>query len=168
MHHYETITEIVETHFNHGCTTEDENEKELQAKPKSAPEPDNVYDHLHETSLGPGLGVQQTTQTKEQFGRCKPTNLSHNELTSGLGLFPDHEYFHLIHTDTFGKRPATERDGNLTTPPKRRWEISRDRLKLDRTIGCGQFGLVKKGLALNVTKNGGWVPVAVKTSDDIG
>lgn len=167
--HYETITEVLELHFNHGYT-KDAEESSGNGQPErsnSVPEV-HVYNHLHETSLDSGLGLQQTPKKTKQVGQVKPIKQCQKEMKSGLGLFPNHEYSHLIHSDSFSERQSPVPNEYSTIPSRCQWEISRDRLKLHRTIGCGEFGLVKKGLALNVNQKAGWIPVAVKTLNDNG
>ena len=144
-------------HFNHGFSTDDE---KGSLKQTSIHGYNSVYNHLYETSLGSGLDVQQTPKIT---GHAKPTKLGHKQMESGLGMFPDHVYSHLIHGDSLNKRLIPVPNASFTVPSKCHWEIPRERLQLKRTIGCGEFGLVKKGLALNVSRNGGWIPVAVKT-----
>ena len=167
--HYETITEILEMHFNHGYAkdAEEGSGNGQPEKPNSAPE-GHVYDHLYETSLDSGLALQKTQKNTKQVGQAKPTTNGNKELKSGLGMFSNHEYSHLIHSDLFRERQPSVTNEYSTIPSRCQWEISRDRLKLQRTIGCGEFGLVKKGLALNVNQKGGWTQVAVKILNDNG
>lgn len=150
-------------HFNHGYTTEEGKklEKEQSVMPNSGR---NVYNHLHETTLDSGLlDEQQITAQTKQVKQVNPEKLGQRELKSGLGMFSNNEYSHLIHADSFVKWQSPIPSDYSTIASNCLWEICRDRLELQRTIGCGEFGLVMKGLALNVNKNGGWVPVAVKT-----
>ena len=163
--HYETITEILEMHYNHGYTTVDE--KGFENEKLSALPGYNVYNHLYETPLGSGLNLQKTPKKTNDIEQIKPDKLGQKELKSGLGMFPNNVYSHLIHGDSLNNRQYGV-NGTVTVRPKSQWEISRDRLKLEKTIGSGEFGVVKKGLALNVNKSGGWVRVAVKTLNDNG
>ncbi|KAM7442955.1 hypothetical protein ABFA07_008214 [Porites harrisoni] len=142
--HYETITEIVETQLNHGFTMADEkiSGNDYTLKQPAIPGYNAVYNHLFETKTGP----------------MKQTNLE-----SGLGMFPNDVYSHLIHGEPFtDKREHKVLNRSVPLASKSEWEISRERLQIKGTIGHGEFGLVKKGFALDVSKNGGWVPVAVK------
>ena len=153
-------------HYNHGYTTEDE--KGFKNEKLSSLPGYNVYNHLFETPLGSGLNLQQTPQMKKDIELINPNKQGQQkELKSGVGMFPNNVYSHLIHGDSLNNRQYGV-NGTVTVLPKRKWEISRDRLKLEKTIGSGEFGVVKKGLALNVNKNGGWVRVAVKTLNDNG
>ena len=148
--HYETITEIVETQLNHGFTMADEkiSGNDYTLKQPAIPGYNAVYNHLFETKTGP----------------MKQTNLE-----SGLGMFPNHVYSHLIHGEPFtGKREHKVLNRSVPLASKSEWEISRERLQIKGTIGHGEFGLVKKGFALDVSKNGGWVPVAVKMVNENG
>ena len=120
-------------------------------KQHAIPGYDRVYNHLYETKTG-------------------TTNVDTIRMESGLGMFPNQAYSHLIHGDSFGDKrsPKVQNRSGLEPSKCHSWEISRDRLKIITTIGRGEFGLVKKGLALNVSKSGGWVPVAVKTLNENG
>ena len=137
--------------FNHGYTADDEKfiANGYPAKLSSAPEY-NAYDHLYETNLDSGLEFQQTP-------------------TSGrLEMHPNQEYSHLIHGDVLNNGQPAVPNRSFVIPSESQWEIPRERLNLQGTIGRGEFALVKKGFALNVDKNGGWVPVAVKTLSENG
>lgn len=150
--------------FNHGFTTDDDKSLSngLDQKLSSLP----GY-NLYETPLDSTLQVPQTA-TEMKVGNVKPTTLGHREIASGLGMFPNSVYSQLIHGDPYVKRPSPAPSGYSTITPKYQWEISRDRLQLQGAIGRGEYGLVKRGLALNITENGGWIPVAVKTLNDSG
>lgn len=156
--------------FNHGYTTDDEKciDNVYPVKLCSGPEY-NVYDHLYETRLDSGLDLTKTPKNTEQLDQAKPSKLSHKEQGSGpLQTLPNHEYSHLTPGNILNKRQPTVPNRSFTVPSKCQWEIPRERLRLQKTIGRGEFGLVKKGFALNVDKNGGWVPVAVKTLSENG
>ena len=43
------------------------------------------------------------------------------------------------------------------------WEIPRANLNVEKVIGRGAFGVVSRGLALNLAGNPGWTVVAVKS-----
>lgn len=43
------------------------------------------------------------------------------------------------------------------------WEIPREHLKVEKVIGRGAFGVVSRGLALNLPERPGWSVVAVKS-----
>lgn len=150
--HYQSITEIFEMNFNYGYNADDEknlqdgNPLNLKSHQENKP---YEYNHLHENNLE----KRKTGQKKKQIELVKPTKVGESELESGLGTVPNHVYSHLIHGDSFMKKHC-------------KWEISRSRLKLEKTIRCGQFGPVKKGFALNVDESGAWVPVAVQISND--
>ena len=149
-HHYETVTEIVETQLSHEFTTADEkiSDSDYTLKRPAISGYNAAYNHLFETKTGP----------------MKQTNLE-----SGLGMFPNHVYSHLIHGEPFtGKREPIVLNRSIPLASKSEWEISRERLQIKATIGHGEFGLVKKGFALDVSKNGGWVPVAVKMVNENG
>ena len=95
--------------------------------------------------------------------------MKQTNLESGLGMFPNDVYSHLIHGEAFtGKREPKVLNRSVPLASKSEWEISPQRLQIKTTIGHGEFGLVKKGFALDVSKNGGWVPVAVKMVNENG
>ena len=171
INHYETITEVVEMHFNHGYTKDEQKTVETGHQDKLTSLPGfNVYNHLYETPINSGF-LSKPTPKELTFvaGQEPPPKPGYKEMETGLGLFSNNVYSHLIHGDSFGKRPPPVLNDYSTIPyAKSRWEISPERLRIHRTIGRGQLGLVKMGLALNVTKKGGWVPVAVKTLHDNG
>ena len=126
------------------------------------PEGTSIYNHLNETHASPG-----SIKLKSVKESCLDDKMGEDngELKSGLGMFDNQMYSHLIHGESpangFKRSPVP--DTNFIVPPRRQWEISRDRLRIESTIGRGEFGLVKKGYALDVTSNGGWTVVAVKT-----
>lgn len=158
-------------HFNHGYSKD--NEKRVVSghlnKQTSLPGFDE-YNHLYETPLN-STRILNTTPQEMKFvaGQMVPPKTGFKEMETGLGMFPNNAYSHLIHGDSFAKRTPPVFNEYSTIPYKNcRWEISADRLRIHRTIGRGEYGLVKMGLAFNVTKKGGWVPVAVKTLNDNG
>ena len=151
---YETITEILEVHYNHGQSIED-----LKSYGSGSPGKISAYDHLYEQPAG--LGSKPCKHTKESSFIDK-LGEENGGLKSGLGMFENH-YSHLKHGHSKINRPSQGKDTRFIVPPTPKWEIPRDRLKIERTIGNGEFGLVKKGCALNVSKHGGWTVVAVKT-----
>ncbi|XP_068734303.1 uncharacterized protein [Montipora capricornis] len=169
INHYETITEVVEMHFNHGYTKDEQKTVETGHQDKLTSLPGfNVYNHLYETPINSGFLSKPTPQEmKFVAGQEPPPKPGYKEMETGLGMLSNNVYSHLIHGDSFGKRPPVVLNDYSTIPyAKSRWEISPERLRVHRTIGRGHLGLVKMGLALNVTKKGGWVPVAVKTLHD--
>ena len=156
---YETITEILEVHYNHGHSIEDV--KGIDAGDPVThhyyvPGSTSIYDHICEKPVSPG---------SKQLRHGKESSYNENgELKSGLGMFNNQMYSHLIRGESpnSGFKPPLP-DTRYIIPPRNQWEISRDRLKIKNAIGRGEFGLVKKGYALNVSKRGGWIVVAVKT-----
>ena len=154
---YETITEILEVHFNHGYSHEDEKGTGpgFPVPQYYVPGSTSIYDHLYEKPVSPG-----SKHVKPAYDKLGKEN---GEMKSGLGMFNKQLYSHLKHGQTpINKWPRLP-DPRFIVPPKPCWEISPDRLKIKTTIGHGEFGVVKKGCALNVSKNGGWIVVAVKT-----
>ncbi|XP_078355935.1 proto-oncogene tyrosine-protein kinase receptor Ret-like, partial [Oculina patagonica] len=155
---YETITEILEVHFNHGHSIEDEKGTGPgYPVTQNVPGSTSVYDHLYEQPIGPGSKPCKNVKETSFIDKLGKEN---GELKSGLGMFSNH-YSHLGESPSGRRNPLPET--RFIVPPTPKWEISRDRLKIKRTIGHGEFGLVKKGCALNVSKLGGWIMVAVKT-----
>ena len=158
---YETITEILEVHYNHGQSIEDVKSygSGSPGTQHYIPGKISAYDHLYEQPAG--LGSKPCKHTKESsfIGKLGEEN---GGLKSGLGMFENH-YSHLKHGHSPINRPPSVKDTRFIVPPTPKWEIPRDRLKIEKTIGNGEFGLVKKGCALNVSKHGGWTVVAVKT-----
>ena len=144
---YESI-EILEVHYNGGYSSEESKNVEESAPVTHhyhVPGVPSEYNHLHETSGSP---------------RSKKSKNGRNKQRQEIG-----EYSHLSR----GESPVKERNRphlpNVTflVSPRRHWEISRDRIRIESTIGRGEFGLVKMGHALDVTNDGGWSVVAIKT-----
>ena len=52
---------------------------------------------------------------------------------------------------------------NLSSPGDPEWEIPRARLDVEKVIGRGAFGVVSRGLALDLPGKPGWTVVAVKS-----
>lgn len=155
---YETITEILEVHYNHGQSMEDV-KSSGSGSPLTqyyGPRKISAYDHLYEQPAGLGSKHIKESSFIDKLGE------ENGGLKSGLGMFENH-YSHLKHGHSPNSRPPAVKDTRFIVPPTPKWEISRDRLKIERTIGGGEFGVVKKGCALNVSKHGGWTVVAVKT-----
>lgn len=147
---YESI-EILEVHYNGGYSSEESKNVEESAPVTHhyhVPGGPSEYNHLHETSGSP---------------RSKKSKNGRNKQRQEIG-----EYSHLSR----GESPVKERNRpqlpNVTflVSPRRHWEISRDRIRIESTIGRGEFGLVKMGHALDVTNDGGWSVVAIKTLKD--
>lgn len=158
---YETITEILEVHYNHGQSIEDVKScgSESSGTQRYGPGKISAYDHLYEQPAGLGSKAYKHSKESSFIDKLGEEN---GGLKSGLGMFENH-YSHLTHGHSPINRPPAVKDTRFIVPPTPKWEIPRDRLKIERTIGNGEFGLVKKGCALNVSKRGGWTVVAVKT-----
>ena len=156
---YDTITEILEVHFNHGHSIEVENGTGpgYPVTHYHVPESTSAYDHLYEQPIGPGSKPCKNVKETSFIDKLGKEN---GELKSGVGTF--HNYYSHLGESLNRRQPPPSQTGFIV-PPTPKWEISRDRLKIKRTIGHGEFGLVKKGCALNVSKHGGWIVVAVKT-----
>lgn len=161
---HERIKKIVEMKLNHGYN-DDENEPHLM-KPMSQLE-NNVYNHLHHTSSNSGLNEHKSLANTNQVILVKPTKRRHTELESGrVKRTPKHVYSQFPHSGSFVTRQSTTpREYSNNTPSKCQWEISRDRLNLQRIICRGQYAVFKKGFAFNLNNDGNWVPVSVKTLD---
>ncbi|XP_022790268.1 uncharacterized protein LOC111329763 isoform X1 [Stylophora pistillata] len=147
---YESI-EILEVHYNGGYSSEESKNVE-----ESVPVTHHYhvarglseYNHLHETSGSP---------------RSKQSKNTRNKQRQEIG-----EYSHLSRGESLDKERNRSQLPNVSfmVPSRRHWEISRDRLRIESTIGRGEFGLVKIGYALDVTNDGGWSVVAIKTLKD--
>lgn len=150
--------------LNHGYN-DDENEPHLM-KPMLQLE-NNVYNHLHHTSSNSGLNEHKSLANTNQVILVEPTKRRDTELESGrVKRTPKHVYSQFPHSGSFVTRQSTTpREYSNNTPSKCQWEISRDRLNLQRIICRGQYAVFKKGFAFNLNNDGNWVPVSVKTLD---
>ncbi|XP_022801984.1 proto-oncogene tyrosine-protein kinase receptor Ret-like [Stylophora pistillata] len=73
-----------------------------------------------------------------------------------------------IHTESLGlqvirNEPFPYGACNLSSPGDPEWEIPRARLNVEKVIGRGAFGVVSRGLALDLPGKPGWTVVAVKS-----
>lgn len=144
-------------HYNHGYSIENEKVTGYPLTQYYVPGSTSIYDHLYDQ---PGPGIKPCKNVKET-SLVDKLGKENGDLKSGLGMFNQNYYSHL--GEPPNKRQHALKETKFIVPPTPKWEITRDRLKIKRTIGHGEFGLVKKGCAFNVSKLGGWVPVAVKT-----
>ena len=155
LNQYEAITEILEVHYNHGYSVEDVKNTDSGLPVTHhyyVPGGNSEYNHLYETPGSPGSKNSKNVKESSFNDKQRQEN---------------GQYSHLSRGESFDKelkrQPLPVPDARFIVPPRCQWEISRDRLRIERTIGRGEFGLVKKGYALDVTSNGGWTVVAVKT-----
>lgn len=166
LNEYESITDIFQKNLNLGYSMEDE-------KPRYSRNPvthdycyvsegSSVYSHLND--IPTGRGSKSLKSSKRSFPDDK-LGQDNGHLTTGLGMFDMQMYSHLTHGEppTIGVKRGILPETSFLLPPSQKWEISRDRLRIENTVGRGEFGLVKKGYALDVTEEGGWAIVAVKT-----
>lgn len=82
-------------------------------------------------------------------------------LKFGLGMFENY-YLYFIYGYLLINRLFEVKDIRFIVLLIFKWEILWDRFKIERIIGNGEFGFVKKGCVLNVSKYGGWIVVVVK------
>ena len=166
LNEYESITDIFQKNLNLGYSMEDEKPR-YSRNPVThdycyVSEESSVYSHLND--IPTGRGSKSLKSSKRSFPDDK---LGHDNghLTTGLGMFDMQMYSHLTHGEppTIGVKRCILPETSFILPPSQKWEISRDRLRIENTVGRGEFGLVKKGYALDVTEEGGWAIVAVKT-----
>lgn len=160
---YESITDIFQKNLNLGYSMEDEQPRYSRSPVTHdyccVSEGSSEYNHLNDIPTGRGSKSLKDSFYDDRLGH------DDRQLTTGLGMFDIQMYSHLIHdgSPNIEVKRCIFPETSFILPPSQKWEISRDRLRIETTVGRGEFGLVKKGYALDVTDEGGWAVVAVKT-----